>query len=105
MLDTDAVTAAWDADLETHLQWDGAIPSGSTETSMPGNLLVDQRADLSAVIDFGGLGVGDPACDFVAGVDAVLQRKRKPGRVPRGALRSTTRAGRVGRGWALSTGA
>ena len=31
----------------------------------PGNLLVDGRGALSAVIDFGTSGVGDPACDLV----------------------------------------
>lgn len=31
---------------------------------LPGNLLVE-RGRLSAVIDFGGLGVGDPACDLI----------------------------------------
>ncbi|MFJ4220182.1 aminoglycoside phosphotransferase family protein [Curtobacterium luteum] len=31
----------------------------------PGNLLVDDHGRLSAVIDFGTCGVGDPACDLV----------------------------------------
>ncbi len=31
---------------------------------LPGNLLFNQGR-LSAVIDFGGLGVGDPACDMM----------------------------------------
>jgi aminoglycoside phosphotransferase (APT) family kinase protein len=31
---------------------------------MPGNLLVDDGGRLSAVIDFGCMGAGDPACDL-----------------------------------------
>ena len=57
---------------------------------LPGNLLVvDGR--LSAVIDFGGLNVGDPACDLQPAwnVFAGDSRARYPGR----ARRSTTRPG------------
>ena len=31
----------------------------------PGNLLLDDQGSLSAVLDFGTCGVGDPACDLV----------------------------------------
>lgn len=31
---------------------------------MPGNLLVDGDGRLASVIDFGCMGVGDPACDL-----------------------------------------
>jgi aminoglycoside phosphotransferase (APT) family kinase protein len=62
MLDTDAVTAAWEAALEAP-EWDRP-PVWVHGDLLPGNLLVE-RGRLSAVIDFGGLGVGDPACDLM----------------------------------------
>src|SRR5256886_14774416 len=60
MLDTSAVTAAWDAALQAPA-WHGP-PVWIHGDLSPLNLLV-QRGRLSAVIDFGCLGVGDPACD------------------------------------------
>ena len=62
LLDTDAVTAAWEAALQAP-QWDRP-PVWVHGDLLPGNLLVEQGR-LSAVIDFGGLGVGDPACDLM----------------------------------------
>ena len=61
MVDIGAVTAAWDAALRAPV-WPG--PSVWVHDDLaPGNLLmVDGK--LSGVIDFGGLGVGDPACDL-----------------------------------------
>jgi aminoglycoside phosphotransferase (APT) family kinase protein len=63
LIDTDAATAAWGAALEAP-DWDRP-PVWFHGDLLPGNLLVD-RGRLSAVIDFGGLGVGDPACDLIA---------------------------------------
>ncbi|MFJ2033292.1 aminoglycoside phosphotransferase family protein [Streptosporangium sp. NPDC087985] len=62
MVDTDAATAAWEAALETP-GWAGP-PVWIHSDLMPGNLLVVQGR-LSAVIDFGTMGVGDPACDLI----------------------------------------
>jgi aminoglycoside phosphotransferase (APT) family kinase protein len=62
MIDADAVTTAWDAALQAP-EWDRA-PVWFHGDLLPGNLLVE-RGRLSAVIDFGGLGVGDPACDLM----------------------------------------
>jgi aminoglycoside phosphotransferase (APT) family kinase protein len=62
LLDADAVTAAWEAALEAP-EWDRP-PVWVHGDLLPGNLLVE-RGRLSAVIDFGGLGVGDPACDLM----------------------------------------
>ncbi|HKP51994.1 MAG TPA: aminoglycoside phosphotransferase family protein [Chloroflexia bacterium] len=62
ILDTNAVTAAWEATLQAP-EWDRA-PVWFHGDMLPGNLLV-QRGRLTAVIDFGGLGVGDPACDLM----------------------------------------
>lgn len=62
VLDTDAVTAAWDADFHAPT-WE-APPVFIHGDLHGGNLLVN-HGRLTAVIDFGGLGVGDPACDFM----------------------------------------
>ncbi len=62
LIDTDAATAAWDAALAVP-EWSGP-PVWLHADLMPGNLLTaDGR--LSAVIDFGTVGVGDPACDLI----------------------------------------
>lgn len=60
-VDVDSATYMWDQSLETS-PWDGEEVWVHGDL-LPGNLLfVDER--LSAVIDFGGLNVGDPACDL-----------------------------------------
>ncbi|HMM43856.1 MAG TPA: aminoglycoside phosphotransferase family protein, partial [Thermomicrobiales bacterium] len=61
-IDGDAATAAWDAALSAPV-WDGP-PVWVHGDIQSGNLLVvDGR--LSAVIDFGCLGAGDPAVDLI----------------------------------------
>jgi aminoglycoside phosphotransferase (APT) family kinase protein len=62
MLDTAAVTAAWDVALQAPA-WHGPLVWIHGDVSA-GNLLAVQGR-LSAVVDFGGLGVGDPACDLM----------------------------------------
>jgi aminoglycoside phosphotransferase (APT) family kinase protein len=62
LADTDAITAVWEASLAAPA-WDGP-PVWIHGDLAPGNLLaVDGR--LSAVIDFGTVAVGDPACDLM----------------------------------------
>lgn len=60
-IDTDLAREVWDAALET--SWDRP-PVWFHGDIAHGNLLV-QDGQLSAVIDFGTSGVGDPACDLV----------------------------------------
>jgi len=61
-IDGDAALRVWeDAVAAT---WDGP-PVWFHGDVAPGNLLVDGSGALSAVIDFGTSGVGDPACDLV----------------------------------------
>ncbi|GGT86838.1 aminoglycoside phosphotransferase family protein [Streptomyces violascens] len=60
-IDCDAVTAVWEDALRAP-DWDGP-PVWLHADLMPGNLLVD-AGRLTAVIDFGCLGTGDPACDL-----------------------------------------
>ncbi|BDM70364.1 phosphotransferase [Streptomyces nigrescens] len=60
-VDCDAVAAVWEDALCTP-GWDGP-PVWLHADLMPGNLLVD-GGRLTSVIDFGCMGVGDPACDL-----------------------------------------
>ena len=61
-IDTDAAMALWESALRAK-EWDGP-PAWFHGDMLPGNLLFEVGR-LSAVIDFGGLGVGDPACDLM----------------------------------------
>ncbi len=98
MLDTDAVTAAWDAALQAPA-WHGP-PVWIHGDLSPLNLLVE-RGWLSAVIDFGCLGVGDPACDLIVGWNLLSAETRD---VFRAALQVDNATWARGRGWALSVG-
>jgi aminoglycoside phosphotransferase (APT) family kinase protein len=60
-IDTDGAAAVWEAALES--SWEGP-PTWFHGDIASGNLLV-KDGRLSAVIDFGTSGVGDPACDLV----------------------------------------
>lgn len=60
-INTDAVTAVWDAALATEWQHPQVWVHGDISV---GNLLV-KDGRLCAVIDFGSSSVGDPACDLV----------------------------------------
>lgn len=60
MIDAVAVTAAWEEALRASA-WDG--PPVWVHGDLPGNMLASEGR-LGAVIDFGCLGVGDPACDL-----------------------------------------
>jgi aminoglycoside phosphotransferase (APT) family kinase protein len=63
LVDTDALTAVWQAALVAAPAWDGR-PVWIHGALTPGNLLaVDGQ--LRGVIDFGCLGVGDPAGDLL----------------------------------------
>jgi aminoglycoside phosphotransferase (APT) family kinase protein len=62
LTDTDALTAVYEAALAAPA-WSGA-PVWIHGDPAPGNLLA-RDGRLSAVIDFGTLAVGDPACDLI----------------------------------------
>jgi aminoglycoside phosphotransferase (APT) family kinase protein len=66
----------------------------------PANLLVDGH-DLTAVIDFGLLGVGDPACDLMVAWTYLSADSRDE---LRGALAVDDATWSRGRGWALQFG-
>lgn len=95
-IDTSAAAAAWQAALNAPA-WQGP-PTWIHGDLHPANLLVD-NGSLSAVIDFGGLGVGDPACDFMVGWTLLSQASRETLRT---AVPIDDATWQRGRGWALS---
>lgn len=96
MVDIAAATAAWDAALQIP-EW--ANPPVWVHGDLsPGNLLIVNER-LSAVIDFGCLGVGDPACDVIIAWNLLPANTRD---VFRTALRVDNATWARGRGWALS---
>jgi aminoglycoside phosphotransferase (APT) family kinase protein len=95
-VDTDAVTALWEAGLRVPAH--AGPPVWAHGDLSPGNVLVaDGR--LSAVIDFGTLGVGDPAVDLIVAWN-LLPASARP--VLRHALGVDDAEWARGRGWALS---
>ncbi|MGW5397542.1 aminoglycoside phosphotransferase family protein [Streptomyces sp. NPDC003952] len=98
VFDAPAMTALWEAALGAP-GWDRP-PVWFHGDFHTGNLLTaDGR--LSAVIDFGGLGVGDPACDLTIAFTLMSAPSRA---VFRGALGADEATWLRGRGWALATG-
>ncbi len=96
MIDTDAATAAWEAALQAP-EWNRA-PVWFHGDMLPGNLLFE-RGRLSAVIDFGAMGVGDPACDLMIAWNLFSGESRN---MFRAALAVDDATWARGRGWALS---
>jgi aminoglycoside phosphotransferase (APT) family kinase protein len=95
-VDIDAVTQAWEEALAAPV-WRGP-PVWVHGDLAPGNLLV-VRGRLSAVIDFAGLGVGDPACDLLVAWNLFTGDSRAAFRAE---LRVDDDTWARGRGWALS---
>jgi aminoglycoside phosphotransferase (APT) family kinase protein len=95
-IDTDAVTAAWEHALAAPA-WDGP-PVWAHGDLSPGNLLTGD-GELTAVIDFSGIGVGDPACDLGVAWNLLVGDART---ALRDALRVDDAQWARGRGWALS---
>ncbi len=96
MIDAGAAAKAWEADLRAPA-WPGP-PLWIHGDLHPGNLLLN-RNRLCAVIDFGGLAVGDPACDLLAAWYLFPRDWRD---VFRAALDVDDASWARGRGWALS---
>jgi aminoglycoside phosphotransferase (APT) family kinase protein len=95
MIDTDAVTAAWDAALAAP-PWTRP-PVWVHGDLKPSNLLIAEGR-LRAVIDFGGISVGDPACEVAAAWSLFSSQSRAAFREGL-AVDDATWA--RGRGWAL----
>lgn len=95
-IDAGSVTAVWEAALEAPA-WPGP-PRWLHGDLLPSNLLV-RDGRLSAVIDFGCLGIGDPACDLMAAWTVLTTGGRPRFRELVGA---DDDAWARGRGWAVS---
>lgn len=96
LIDTGPVAAAWETALAAP-EWTGP-PVWIHADLAPGNVLVaDGR--LTAVIDFGALGVGDPACDLLPAWNLLPAAARGAFRDAVGVDDATWARGR---GWALS---
>ena len=93
-IDADAVTAVWNAALAS--TWHGS-PVWIHGDVVVGNLLVE-AGHLSAVLDFGSMGVGDPACDLAIAWTLFTGESRS---VFRTALSLDSATWERGRGWAL----
>lgn len=97
VVDPRAVTAAWEAALRAPTwQRPGVWIHGDL---LSGNVLVHGSGRLSAVIDFGCMTVGDPACDLMAGWTLFSAEGRE---AFRSAIAVDDATWARGRGWALS---
>ncbi|MEM7443055.1 MAG: aminoglycoside phosphotransferase family protein [Pseudomonadota bacterium] len=97
-IDTVQATALW-ADALAAPAWDRP-PVWVHGDLQPSNLLANNGA-ICAVIDFGLLGVGDPACDLTISW-SLLPKSARP--AFRAALSVDDTTWRRGRGWSLYTG-
>ncbi|MCB9133352.1 MAG: aminoglycoside phosphotransferase family protein [Anaerolineales bacterium] len=99
MIDVDAALAVWQTALEAP-EWERA-PVWFHGDLLPGNLLFE-HGRLSAVIDFAGMGVGDPACDLMIAWGLFSRESRE---TLRAALAVDDATWARGRGMALSQAA
>jgi aminoglycoside phosphotransferase (APT) family kinase protein len=96
MIDKPALELAWQSALDAPIS--GMPPVWIHGDLAPGNLLlVDDR--LNAVIDFGALGIGDPACDLIVAWNLLPAGVRH---IFRSALNVDDATWARGRGWALT---
>jgi aminoglycoside phosphotransferase (APT) family kinase protein len=98
IFDAAALTRLWDEALSAP-GWDRP-PVWIHGDFHTGNLLT-KRGRISAVIDWGGLGIGDPACDLVVAFTLMSARSRAAFRAT---LNVDDNTWTRGRGWALATG-
>ena len=96
MVDTAAVAEAWEAALRAP---DWRHPPVWIHGDLAAGNLLRVEGRLSAVIDFGCLGVGDPACDLIVAWNLLPAETRN---VFRAALHVDDATWERGRGWALS---
>ncbi|WSU69696.1 aminoglycoside phosphotransferase family protein [Streptomyces sp. NBC_01102] len=97
-VNADAATEAWESALRLP-QWQGD-PVWIHSDLLPGNMLAS-KGRLTAVIDFGGLGVGDPAVDVMVAWNLFTAETRG---LFREAAEVDDDTWARGRGWALAFG-
>lgn len=97
-LDPGLATAAWDTAIAA-LAWQGP-PRWVHADLSPLNLLA-RHGTLTAVIDFGGMGIGDPAIDMLPAWDWLTPQTRD---LFRGQVNADEATWARGRGWGLSLG-
>ena len=90
-----ATTTIWNLALESTWQHPPVWVHGDVAI---GNLLVNNNGELSAVIDFGQLGIGDPACDLAIAWTLFTKESRNAFRAT---LKLDSPTWARGRGWAL----
>jgi aminoglycoside phosphotransferase (APT) family kinase protein len=95
-IDVSAAMVVWEAALAAPVF--EAPPVWIHGDLQPGNLIVNEGR-LVAVIDFGGLGIGDPACDLLPAWTFFSSQSRS---VFRQALAVDDATWQRGKGWALS---
>ena len=95
-IDTGAATKIWEAALQAPT---GNCPPVWIHGDLQSGNLLAANGQLSAVIDFGCLGVGDPACELIVAWNLFDADSRH---VFREALAVDDAAWERGRGWALS---
>lgn len=93
-IDTDTATNVWETALASHWDKPQVWVHGDIST---GNLLVND-GQLSAVIDFGQLCIGDPACDLAIAWTLFKEDSRKAFRA---SLNLDTNTWARGRAWTL----
>jgi len=98
VVDTDVITAIWEECLKAPV-WDKP-PVWIHGDLLPANLL-SHHDRLSAIIDFGLFGIGDPACDLIPAWSTFTASTRD---IFRSALAIDDATWMRGRGWALSIG-
>lgn len=96
IVNTEAAIAAWEECLQAP-EWDKP-PVWTHGDLLPSNLLV-QHGQLSAVIDFDLLGIGDPACDLIPAWSVFSANTRD---IFRNKMAVDDATWMRGRGWALS---
>lgn len=104
-MDVTTISDVWD-EAVTAPAWDGS-PVWIHGDLADSNMLAKRRRnhgdrrELSAVIDFGGMAVGDPACDLLVAWDVVAQKRDRFFDV----IQPDDATLQRGRGWAVSTAA
>lgn len=96
MIDVNAVIEIWEAALRAPM-W-SKPPVWIHGDLSPGNILME-NGKLCAVIDFGILGIGDPACDLIIAWNLLPAHMREAFRT---GLNVDDATWQRGRGWALS---